>query len=59
MRALIGQTLARHIRFPCAYAVPFSHSTRKTKLLDRERKNFDPCACSGTSAHACVEVVAL
>ena len=31
MRALIGQTLARHIRFPCAYAAFRFHTAQQTR----------------------------
>ena len=31
MRALIGQTLARHIRFPCAYAELHFHTAQQKR----------------------------
>ena len=31
MRALIGQTLARHIRFPCAYAAFRFHTAQQKR----------------------------
>ena len=31
MRALIGQTLARHIRFPCAYAASRFHTAQQKR----------------------------